>query len=167
MLFRSTYPCLKELHQKVRDLNNNQIKTQIVSAKPWKSNKSKKILEKLLGDVDVDIHEGKILSSIFALPGLRYIEKYKKIANKKIYIIKKAISIIKEKHNNPVLIFWIGDNGQGDERVAKVLLDEGLIDDAFIHKVDQKKEIFDNRINYFCTYKDVIKYLYKIGRAHV
>tara|TARA_A100001015_G_C15025600_1_gene730333 strand:- start:2219 stop:2986 length:768 start_codon:yes stop_codon:yes gene_type:complete len=83
------------------------------------------------------------------------------------YVLKKMTELVKagfnDKQYKPI---FIGDNGQGDLLAARALLDDNIINYAFIHNVDSSKysgvtseHFYDNRLFPFRQYSEVIDIL--------
>ncbi len=162
---RSTYyPCVAELHQEI--FRKFGLPTVIVSANPVPPDK-KKIADKtahLHGEGEnpqVVYHPGHYLSSAFSVgsnfvgrmisprrpyEGIIYdADGYAAVARVKENIIRKHVKEMKEAAENaqPPYTYraiWIGDNGQGDLKVAEKLLPESIIYAALIHYVEPRKD---------------------------
>ena len=121
------YPCVKQVHRAIHAVCG--LPTVVVTARPFGITKVARAVEELLG-VPVTAFGGD-WTSAGALPGVR---AYEGIVRRKFDTIARYAS----EHPERKLI-WVGDNGQGDETVGRLLLLAGWVDRAYIHLVHPER----------------------------
>ena len=148
---KTIYPCVRSFYKYVHDYHG-KLYIVAVSARPFNVSNKQKSLSKKLG-VPFVMYGGDVTSAGAVWGGYRGIGE-KKISNIEGHLRKQLFSPVYGW--KPFSNIWIGDNGQGDEIVAKRLLEGNKIMAAFIHIVNFKKEfeVMPN-LHYFCTYQDV------------